>query len=149
MPRADEFAVGGFDADRAAAFHDDALRLGHQAELAAGFAHRRFERARQRGGAAARHLRFGGAREQGGDVMAEAAHAQIDLAQPVEEQQSRPHRRMLELLLHELERRERAHLEQTPAGRAAFEQRAPLVRRQRRRPWPPAPECPATMGTNS
>ena len=40
MPRADEFAVGGLDADRAAAFHDDALRLGHQAELAAAFAHR-------------------------------------------------------------------------------------------------------------
>ena len=40
VPRPDELAVGGLDADRASAFRDDALRLGHQAEFAAAFAHR-------------------------------------------------------------------------------------------------------------
>ena len=133
VPGPDEFAVAGLDADGAAAFDDDALRLGHHADVAAGFANRGFQRARERRGAAARHLRLGRAREQGRDVMAEAAHPQIDLAQPVEEQQARLHGRMLEFLLHELERRQRAHLEQPPSGRAALEQLAALVRRQRRR----------------
>ena len=88
LPRADDFAVGGLDADRAAVLDDDPRRLGHQPDLAAALAHRRFERARQRRRSAARHLRLGGARQQRRDVVAEAAHAQIDLAQAVEEQQA-------------------------------------------------------------
>ena len=72
--------------------------------------------------AAARHLRLGGAREQRRDVMAEAAHAQIDLAQAVEEQQPGLHGRMLELLLHEFQRRQRAHFQQAAAGGAALKQ---------------------------
>ena len=112
-------------------------------------AHRRLQRARERRGAAARHLRLGGAREQRRDVMAEAAHAQIDFAQPVEEQEAGLHGRMLELLLHEFKRRQRAHLQQAPAGGAAFQQAAPLVGRQRRRLGFPAPGCRCTIGTNS
>src|SRR5439155_213148 len=59
---------------------------------------------RERSGAAARHLCLSGAREQGRDMMAEAFHAQVDLAQTVEEQKSRLHGRMLELPMHEFER---------------------------------------------
>ena len=95
------------------------------------FADGRLQRSRQRRGAAARHLRLGRAREQRRDVMAEAAHAKIDFAQAVEEQKARPHRRMLELLLHEFQRRQRADFKQAPAGGAALQQPAPLVRRQR------------------
>ena len=133
MPGADHFALGGFDPDRAAAFDQDAPGLGHQPDLAARRAHRRFERARQRGRAAARHLRLGRARQQRGDVMAEAREPQVDLAQAVEEEETGLDGGMLELLLDELQRRQRAHFEQPPAGAGARQQRAPLLRRQRRR----------------
>ena len=75
MPGADHFTFGGFDPDRAAALDENALGLGHQPDVAARCAHRRFERARERRRAAARHLRLGRARQQRGDVMAEAAAA--------------------------------------------------------------------------
>ena len=102
------------------------------ANFAAGFANRGFQRPGQRRGAAARHLRLGRACEQSRDVMAEAADTKIDFAKPVEEQQARAHRRMLEFLLHELQRRQRADFEEAPSGRAALEQLAAFVRRQRR-----------------
>ena len=101
MPGADHLAVGGFDADRAAALDQDALRLGHQPDLAAARAHGRFERAGERRRAAARHLRLGRARQQRRDVMAEAAQPQIDLAQAVEEQQAGLDGGMLEFPLDE------------------------------------------------
>ena len=82
-------------------------------------------------------------------MVAEAAHAHVDLAQSVEEQQAGHHRRVLELPLHELERRQGAHLEQPPARRRAFEQLPALVRRQRRRAMLRAEDLAATMGTNS
>ena len=65
--------------------------------------------------------------------MAEAANPQIDLAQPVKEQQPCPHCWVLELLLHEFERREHAHFEQASPRGAAFKQAPPLVGRQWRR----------------
>jgi hypothetical protein len=71
--RADEFAVARFDADRAAALDHDARGLRVEPDLAAGFAHRGLERARERRRAATRHLRLGRARQQRGDVMAEAS----------------------------------------------------------------------------
>ena len=49
-------------------------------------------------------------------MVAEAADPHVDLAQPIEEQQAGHHRRVLELPLHELERRQRAHVEQPAAG---------------------------------
>ena len=63
-------------------------------------------------------------------MVAEAPHAHVDLAQSIEEQQAGHHRRVLELPLHELERRQRADVEQPAAGRCAFEQPAALVRRK-------------------
>src|SRR5260370_39708766 len=66
MFRADHVAIARFDADRAAGFDDDALGLGAEPDLAARCAHRRFERARERRRAAARHLRLRAAREQPG-----------------------------------------------------------------------------------
>ena len=50
--------------------------------------------------------------------MAKTAHAQIDLAQTVEQQQKAgPYRRMLELPAgHELKRRQRADFEQAPTS---------------------------------
>ncbi len=133
MPRADDFALHRFNADGAAVLHDDAPWFRHQAELAAVFADGRLECTRQRDGTAARYLRLGRAREQSRDVMAKAAYPQIDLAKPVKEQESRPHCRMLEFLLHKFERRKCAHFEQAPARGAAFEQALSLNRRQRRR----------------
>ena len=65
--------------------------------------------------------------------MAEARQPQVDLAQSVEEQETGLDGRVLEFLLDELQRRQRAHLEQPPAGAGARQQRAPLLRRQRRR----------------
>src|SRR5205823_579237 len=127
VPRPDELAFRGLDADGAAAFDDDSLRLGHHAEFAAVLLGRRLQSARQSRGSATRQLRLGRTREQGGDVMAKTAHAQIDLAQPVEKQEAGPHRRMLELLLYKLKRRQRAHLEQTPAGMTALEQPASFI----------------------
>jgi hypothetical protein len=132
LPGPNEFAVAGLDADGAASFDDDPLRFGHDANVAAGFANCGFQGPGQRRGAAARHLRLGRTREQSRDVMAEAADTKVDLAKPVEEQQTRAHGRMLELLLYELERRQPAHFEQAPAGRTALEQFAALVGRQRR-----------------
>ena len=137
MPRADELTVSGLYSDGASTFDDDAPRFGHQSEFATRLADGRLQRSRQRCGSAARHLRLGRAREQGGNVMAETAHAQIDLAQTVEEQKAGPHRRMLELLLHELKRRQRADFEQAPTGMTSLEQSAPLVRRKRWRPGLP------------
>ena len=133
VPGADHFALGGFDPDRAAAFNQNAPGLGHQPDLAARRARRRFERARQCRRAAARHLRLGRARQQRGDVMAETGEPQIDLAQPVEEEEPALDGGMLEFLLDELQRRQRAHFEQPPAGAGARQQRAPLLRRQWRR----------------
>jgi hypothetical protein len=132
--RADALAVRRLDAGRPAVLHHDARRLGHQGDRAAALAHRGLERARERRAAAARHLRFRRAREQRRDVVPETAHAQVDLAQAVEEQQSSLHGRMLELLQHEFERRKRADLQQAAARSAAFEQGAPFVGRQRDRP---------------
>src|SRR5262249_7937029 len=131
---ADQFAVGGFDPDRAAALDHHTSGLGRESDLAARRAHRRFERARERRRAAARHLRLGRARQQRGDVMAAARQAQVDLAQAVEEKEARLDGGMLELLLDEFERRERAHREEPPPGAGARKQRAPLGGRQRRRP---------------
>ena len=128
---ADQFAVGGLDPDRAAAFDHDALGLGREPDLAARFAHRRFERARERRRAAARHLRLGRARQQRGDVMAEAFEPQVNLAQAVEEEEARLDGGMLEFPRDEFERRERAHGEEPPAGAGAGKQRASLLRRQR------------------
>ena len=96
--------------------------------------HRGLQRPRQRCRAAAGHLRLGGARHERRNVMAEAAHAEVDLAQPVEEQEPGLDGRMLEFLLHELERRERAHGQQPASRRASLQELSPLVRRKRRRP---------------
>ena len=133
MPGADHFTFGGFDPDRAAALDQNALGLGHQPDVAARCAHRRFERAGERRRAAARHLRLGRARQQRRDVMAEARQPQVDLAQSVEEEEPGLDGGVLELLFDELQRRECAHLEQPPAGAGAPQQRAALLRRQRRR----------------
>ena len=65
--------------------------------------------------------------------MAEAGQPQVDLAQPVEEEEPRLDGRMLELPLDEFERGERAHRQEPPAGGRAGQQRAPFLRRQRRR----------------
>src|SRR5438105_14207545 len=56
MPRANNLALCGFNADSAATFHNDATRFRHQAEPAAGFADGRLKRMRQRDGPAARYL---------------------------------------------------------------------------------------------
>ena len=48
VPGADHLAVGRFDPDRATALDQDALGFGRWPDLAARFAHRTFERARQR-----------------------------------------------------------------------------------------------------
>jgi hypothetical protein len=54
--------------------------------------------------AADAQLRLGRTREQRWDVMAEAAQPQIDLSQPIEEEQPRLYYRMRELALDEFER---------------------------------------------
>ena len=66
-----------------------------------------------------------------GDVVPETALPQIHLAQSVEEQQAGHHRRILELPLHEFERRQRADLEQAAARRLLLEKSPPLGWRQR------------------
>ena len=71
-------------------------------------------------------------------MVAKAAHTQVDLAQAVEEQEAGANRRMFELLLDELERRQRADLEQGAPSLAALELFAPFVGRQRRRLGLPA-----------
>ena len=60
--------------------------------------------------------------------MAEAAQAQIDFAQTVEEQQPGPDYGMLELALDELQRRERARLEQQSALSRSFQRLFPALR---------------------
>ena len=95
----------GLDSDRLALFDHDPLRLGHQPDLAAAASHRGFERARQGGRAAARHLRLGRARQQRRDMMPESAQPQVDLAQAVEEQQPGLDRRVLEFPCDEFQRR--------------------------------------------
>jgi hypothetical protein len=65
--------------------------------------------------------------------MAKTFEAEVDLAQPVEEEQARLDGGMLEFLADEFERRERAHGKEPPAGRGAGKQRAALLGRQRRR----------------
>ena len=115
LPRPNHLAVAGLDPDRPTVLDNDARRFGQKADVAATLAYGRFQRAGERRAAAARHLRLRRARDQRGDVMAEAALAKVHLAQAVEEQQAGHHRGILELPLHELERRHRAHLEQPPA----------------------------------
>ena len=66
-------------------------------------------------------------------MVPEAADAQIDLAQPVEEQQTGLDDRAFELPPDELQRAERADFEQPAAFRTPFQQGTPLVRRDRRR----------------
>ena len=131
MTRANHLAFARLDADRTATLHDDTRRLGQQTDVPAARAHGGLQRARESRAAAARHLRLRRTGDQRGDMVAEAAHAHVDLAQSVEEQQAGHHRRVLELPLHELERRQRAHLEQPAARRRAFEQLPALVRRER------------------
>jgi hypothetical protein len=65
--------------------------------------------------------------------MTEAAHSEVDLAQPVEEEESRLDGRMLEFLLYELERRQRTYRQQSASCRAPLEELLPLVRRERGR----------------
>ena len=137
------------DADRLAVFDQDALRLGQQPDVAAAFAHGGFERARERRGAAARHLRLGGARQQRRDVMAEAAHAQIDLAQAVEEQQAGLHRRIFEFPMHEFERRQRADLQQVASRPRFFPVARGALRAAAAASGFPARGCLCTIGTNS
>jgi hypothetical protein len=129
---ADQFSVARFDADRAAAVDHDARGLRVERNIAAAFAHRGLERARKRRRAAPHHLRLGRARQQRGDVMAEAGQPQVDFAQPVEEEKPGLDRRMLELPFDELERRERAHLQEPPASGRAGKERPAFLRRQRR-----------------
>ena len=131
MTRANHLAFPRLDADRPATLHDDPCRLGQQTDVAAARAHGGFQRPGERRAAAARQLRLGRTGDQRGDMVAEAPHAHVDLAQSIEEQQAGHHRRVLELPLHELERRQSADVEQPAARRCAFEQRAALVRRQR------------------
>ena len=131
--RHENIARLGLDADRAALLDQDAARRRRHQDVAAGLAHGAFQRHRQHVRAAHGHLRLRRAGEQGGDVVAEAAHPEIDLAQAVEEQQPRLDRRVGELALHEFKRRQRARCEQPAPGGAPFEERAALGRRQRRR----------------
>ncbi len=91
---------------------DDAPGLARSADLAARCPHHRRKRVGKPFRAAEAKLRLGRACEQRRDVMPEPAQAQVHFAQAVEEQQSRPHHRVLELALDELERRERARLKQ-------------------------------------
>ena len=65
--------------------------------------------------------------------MAEAAHSEIHLAQPVEEEEPGLDGGMLELAFDEFERGERAYLEQPPAGVRARQHGTPLRCRERRR----------------
>ena len=116
MPRAEDLASRGLDPDRATALDQNTPRLAQQPDLAAALAHGGFKCARHRSAAATRHLRLGGARQQRGDVMPEPAHAQVNLAQAVEEQEPGLDGRMFKFLMHELERGQRAHLHQVPAG---------------------------------
>ena len=58
--------------------------------------------------------------EQRGDVMPEPARAQVNLAQAVEEEEPGLDGRMFKFLMHELERGQRAHLQQSPAGSGAL-----------------------------
>ena len=136
--RADHLAAGRLHADHLAAFDHDPPRLAIRADLAAAVAHRRGERLRQPRRAAQAHLRLGGARQQHRDVVAEAALAQVDFAQAVEEQQPRPDHRVLELPLDELQRRKRTRFEQQPAFRAFLQEVFPFGNRNRR---------PARLGT--
>ena len=117
MTRANHLAFPRLDADRPATLHDDPCRLGQQADVAAAGAHGGLQRAGERRAAAARHLRLRRTGDQRGDMVAEAAHAHVDLAQSIEEQQAGHHRRVLELPLHELERRQGADFEQPAARR--------------------------------
>ena len=97
-----------------------------------------------------RHLRLGRARQQRGDVMAEAPQPQIDLAQAVEEQQPGLHGRDARTPARtNSQRRERAHLEQPPAGAVRCQQRARARRAAAAASGPPARGSPRTIGTNS
>ena len=147
---ADAFSVRRFHADRPAALDEDSLgRRAQRGSRRRTLAHRGLQRAGQRGRPADRHLRLGRAREQGGDVVAEPAHPQVDLAQAVEEEQPGPDRRVLELALHELQRREPADLEQQPPLGRPLQQRPPPLRRQRAATSPRARGSSRTMGTKS
>ena len=131
MTRANHLPFPRLDPDHTATLHDDPCRLGQQTNVAAARAHRGFQRAGKRGAAAARHLRLRRAGDQRGDMVAEATHPHVDLAQPIEEQQAGHHRRVRELTLHELEGRQRADFEQPAARGCAFEQPPALIRRER------------------
>lgn len=65
-------------------------------------------------------------------MVAEAAQPQVDLAQPVEEQQSRLHHRVLELALDELERGEGAGLQQKTACGRFLQCPSTIIRMDRR-----------------
>ena len=65
--------------------------------------------------------------------MAKASDADVNLAQSVEEQQAGLDRGMLELSLHEFERRKRADFKEPPPNGAAAEEGAAFVRSEGRR----------------
>ena len=148
LARPYQLAVARLDAERAPVLHDDARRFGHQADVAAGGANGSDQGTGERRAAAAGHLRLRRARNQRGDVVAEAALTQVDLPQPVEEQQAGLHGRVLELPLHELERRKGAHVEQ-PAARAVRSSSARRSAGGSGGERCSGPRMPWTIGTNS
>ena len=79
-------AVGQLDSHRSAATEQDSPRLGAGQYLAAMLADIGHQGVGQPRRAAQAHLGFVRAGQHGGDAVAEAAQAQIDLAQAVKEQ---------------------------------------------------------------
>src|ERR1700683_1804875 len=99
MPGTEHFTVSCLDSGCAPVFDQNAMRLGKGPDHAAGLAGGAVERTGKRSGSAARHLRFRWLSKECCYVMTKAPNADVNLAQPVEEQQAGLNGGVLEFLL--------------------------------------------------
>ena len=110
MARPEVTTIRGFDPTARLFSIMNSFRDSVETDIAAGLLRLPIKRFRQLGGSSDAHLSFVTAGKQRRDMMSEARRTEIDLAQAVEEQETRSDNRMFELGLDKLQRREACSL---------------------------------------
>src|ERR1700681_1242608 len=107
-------AFGRFYSGCLTILHQNSPRRFLQLNLSSGLYYSGDKRPSERGRATNAHLRLACAGQQCSNMMPEAAAAQVDLSQTIEEQKASSYNRVLEFAQDEFERGKRTDLHQQP-----------------------------------